>query len=158
MPRAQEPAGPRALRTHSSHRVPSTPAPPGRRLLAAALLLAALGCGTATGTDTPAGATATTVRILSYAFSPQRVTATPGSSVLVLNLDPFEHDVTSEAAPSDSGPAGSAGGIEFASPPFTSSWVIQVPSTAVPGTIVYYYCRLHAAANPNHGEIEVVAP
>ncbi len=120
----------------------------------AALLLA---CGPATGTEAPAGSSDAVVQIVDYTFVPPRITVAPGSAVLFLNLDGFQHAIATEAA-AGSHVTAAAGGVSFETPPFTGSMTVTVPATAAPGTVIPFFCWLHPGASVGDGEIVVAAP
>lgn len=126
------------------------------RAAAGILGAALLACGTATGTDAPPGSSTAVVQIINYTFFPQRITATPGSAVLFLNLDGVEHAVATEAAPGSYVPD-TVNGVFFMTPPFGASMPVSIPATATPGTVIPYFCWMHPGASPD-GEIDIVAP
>jgi len=120
----------------------------------ALLILAA--CGGGAAPRAPASL-APTLRIVNFTYSPQRLEVTPGASIVVLNEDPVQHSVTSAAAPGVF-TYGTVNGLGFDTGPFTGARVISIPGNATVGTVVPYFCRLHAGAMVNEGEIAIVAP
>jgi len=124
------------------------------RTLVVLLLLAA--CGGSTPAVPPAP-TGPSLHIVNYAYVPQRLEVTPGSVVVVINDDPVQHSVTSAAAPGTF-TFGDVSGVHFDTGPFTGTRPIEIAADAPIGTVVPYFCWLHAGAMANQGEIVVVAP
>jgi plastocyanin len=122
--------------------------------LVALLILSACGGG---APPSASSASAPTLHIVNFTYSPQRLEVAPGASVIVLNEDPVQHSVTSAAAPGTF-TYGTVDGLGFDTGPFTGARVISIPGTATVGTVVPYFCWLHAGAMVNEGEIVVVAP
>jgi plastocyanin len=128
----------------------------GRRvvLLAAASLAAACGGSSNSGmvsttstsdggTGSGGGATTVTVHIRNLAFSPENPSAPPGATVDVVNDDsPTVHSMTSEATAGSYTP-GAVGGVSFDTGLFTGTKSFTIPSTAVMGTVIPFYCRNH---------------
>ena len=108
-------------------------------------------------TPVPPGTSSQVITILNYTFSPQRLVVTPGSTVLVLNDDPVEHTVTSEAT-AGSYVFGGVGGIAFDTGPFLGVAAFGIAADAPPGTVVPYFCGMHLSAMLNQGEIEIAGP
>ncbi|HEX8908182.1 MAG TPA: hypothetical protein VF805_03205 [Anaeromyxobacteraceae bacterium] len=130
----------------------------GRRvaLLAAASLAAACGGSSnsgmvnttstsdgGTGADGGTTATTVTVHIRNLAFSPENPSAPAGATVDVVNDDsPTVHSMTSEATAGSYTP-GAVGGVSFDTGLFTGTRSFTIPSTAVTGTVIPFYCRNH---------------
>jgi plastocyanin len=119
-----------------------------------ALALATFACGN----PAPPGVEGTgfTITILGNTFSPQRLEVPPDTTVILQNFDPYQHTVTS-AASAGNFTFGGVNGVEFDTPPFTGIYPLYIPPSAPVGTVVPYFCRLHAGAMLNQGEIAVVA-
>jgi len=95
------------------------------------------------------------VTISGMAFSPTVLSAVPGATITVDNKDALDHTFTSEAAQNDYTP-GSAGNVTFDTGPFTGVKMITLPTNAVVGTNVWFYCKIHTTTM-NQGYIHVVA-
>lgn len=95
------------------------------------------------------------VTISGLSFSPTVLTAAPGTTITVDNADPFSHTFTSEAAPNAYVPGG-AGNVSFDTGPFMGTKTVTIPSNAVIGTSVWFYCKIHTTMM-NQGYIQVVA-
>lgn len=128
----------------------------GRRvvLLAAASLAAACGGSSNSGmvnttstsdggTGSDGGAASITIHIRGLAFSPENPSAPPGATVTVVNDDsPTVHSMTSEATAGTFTP-GAVAGVSFDTGLFTGTRSFTIPSTAVTGTVIPFYCRNH---------------
>ncbi|HTP27151.1 MAG TPA: hypothetical protein VMK12_16035 [Anaeromyxobacteraceae bacterium] len=123
--------------------------------LTALLGVAVWGCGSTGGS--PVAPTGAAISIVNYTYVPQRLVVTPGTTVNILNEDPFQHSVTSSSAPGVFA-FGSVNGISFDTGPFTGNRAIAIPATAMPGTVVPYFCTLHPGNMVDQGEIAIVAP
>ena len=118
------------------------------------LLGAALGaCGSSGGGG---GGTPQTVTISGMLFSPTVVSTIPGGSVIVQNNDSIEHTFTSEAAQNAFTPA-TVGNVSFNQTVAAGAKVtIPIPSNAVVGSQIWFYCTIHKAGM-NQGYVQVVA-
>ena len=123
-----------------------------RRVTWLILLGATLGaCGSSNS-----GGGAQTVTITDM-FSPTVVSTIPGGSVIVQNNSTQEHTFTSEAAQNDYTPA-TVGNVSFDQTVAAGAKVtIPIPSNAVVGTQVWFYCKIHTTLM-NQGYVQVVAP
>jgi len=111
------------------------------------------GGATAPGT---APTSALVITIQSLNFTPLNVTVPPGATITVRNLDGILHSLTSEAAMGNFSP-GVVNGVSFDTGLFsTGDKTITIPATAVPGTVVPYFCRFHLSMMPQ-GTITVQA-
>jgi len=119
------------------------------------LLGAALGaCGSSGGGG---GGGPQTVTITGMTFAPTIVSTIPGGSVIVQNNDIQPHTFTSEAAQNDYTPA-TVGNVSFDQTVAAGTKVtIPIPSNAVVGTQVWFYCKIHTTTM-NQGYVQVVAP
>lgn len=115
------------------------------RALVAATTALCVSCGLEPPT-TPPGAVVITIQ--SFAYSPADVTVDPGGTIVVRNLDPEPHSLTSESTMGAFTP-GAVNGVSFDTGVFTSSErTLTLPSTAPHGTVVPYYCSVHTGAMP----------
>jgi plastocyanin len=96
------------------------------------------------------------LRIRNYTFDPQHLTVTPGATIVVVNDDPFDHTVTSEAAPGSFAP-GAVNGVSFDTGPFQGARQIDIPADAPVGTVVPYFCEMHGAAMTDAPDITIAA-
>jgi plastocyanin len=118
-----------------------------RAKMAAALLVVGLGtalnagCGSDDDGDSslPSGFY---ISISNMSFAPLNLAVPPGATVTVLNRDAEVHSVTSEATAGAFTPGGVAG-ISFDTGLFTGTRSFTIPSSAVEGTVVPYYCSNH---------------
>ena len=122
--------------------------------LASLLILTA--CGGDRSANAPAGQVPA-LRIVNYTYLPQRLEVTPGTTIVILNEDQVQHSVTSTST-AGVFTYGTVNGLGFDTGPFTGTWTIAIPPTTPVGTVVPYFCELHAGAMLNQGEIAVVAP
>jgi plastocyanin len=120
------------------------------------LVGAALGaCGSSSSGG--GGGVPQTVTINDMTFSPTVVSTIPGGSVIVQNNSTLTHEFTSEAAET-AGPPATVGNVSFDQTVAAGAKVtIPIPSNAVVGTHVWFYCKIHTTAM-NQGYIQVVAP
>jgi plastocyanin len=123
-------------------------------LLAASLVFAACGndlddqgpAAPGTGGGAPSVQTQTfELTIANMAFSPVNLEVPPGATVTVVNEDSFVHSVTSEAAAGAFTP-GSVDGISFDTGAFTGQKSFVIPSSALDGAVIPYYCSVHLGA------------
>ncbi len=117
----------------------------------------AMSCG---GSDAPAAALPATgffITISGMSFSPLDLHAPPGATVTVVNRDGELHSVTSEASP-NAFTFGAVNGVSFDTGAFTGTRSFTLPSNAPSGTVVPFFCTVHAGAmtTPN-GSITVDA-
>jgi plastocyanin len=118
-----------------------------RAKMTAALLVVGLGaalnagCGSDddTGSSLPSGFY---ISISNMSFAPLNLAVPPGATITVLNRDGEAHSVTSEATAGAFTPGGVAG-ISFDTGAFTGTRSFTIPSGAVEGTVVPYYCNTH---------------
>ncbi|HUK65755.1 MAG TPA: hypothetical protein VLV17_02925 [Anaeromyxobacteraceae bacterium] len=127
------------------------------RLFGALFAFSALASACHPEIATTGGASGYLITIENLAFTPQHLEAPPGATVLVLNLDPFEHWVRSEAAP-ESYVFGAVNGVSFDTGPFESATAFSIPQSAPIGTVVPYYCQIHEASMLDAPDLTVVAP
>jgi plastocyanin len=85
------------------------------------------------------------ITIANMAYSPLNLEVPPGATVTVTNQDSFVHSVTSEAAAGDFTP-GSVHDISFDTGPFTGQKSFLIPSSALDGAVIPYYCSVHLGA------------
>jgi plastocyanin len=113
-----------------------------RWIAASGVALAA--CGATPG---PAGSGDTfLIQISSFRFIPQDLTVPPGATIIVENDDPIPHSVTSEASAGAFTP-GAVQGVSFDTGQFSSGLTaFRIPASAADGTVVPFYCSVHAAA------------
>ncbi|MGZ3418088.1 MAG: cupredoxin domain-containing protein [Polyangiales bacterium] len=96
--------------------------------------------------STPAGGLVITIQ--SFSFSPADITVDPGGVIVVRNVDPEPHSVTSESAEGAFSPGG-VNGVSFDTGAFASGdRTITIPTTAPHGTVVPYYCSVHTSGMP----------
>ena len=128
-----------------------------RRVAAATLTVTALAsCSGAGATALPS--TPYVITILNYTFDPADLSAPPGATVLVKNLDDVDHWLSSSAAPGQFVHA-AVGGLDLdLLVPARDERVFSVPADAVVGTVVPYFCRLSQGAMVNQGTITIAAP
>ncbi len=121
------------------------------RLPIASILLGAVfaACGSSNPNSAPV------VTIANKTFSPTVLSASPGATVTVNNMDPYAHTFTSEAAENAYTPGG-AGNVSFDTGSFTGTAFVTIPVNAVVGTNVWFYCKIHTTMM-NQGYIRVVA-
>ena len=115
-----------------------------RHLLIAGVALAALayGCGGSSNTtQLPAGYNIT---ISNLSFSPLNLAVPPGATVTVINRDAMAHTVTSEASAGAYTPGG-VGGVSFDTGEFTGQKSFTIPTSAIEGTVIPYYCKVHTS-------------
>jgi plastocyanin len=82
------------------------------------------------------------ISISNMSFAPLNLAVPPGATVTVLNRDAMAHSVTSEATAGAFTP-GAVAGISFDTGAFTGTRSFTIPSGAVQGTVVPYYCNTH---------------
>lgn len=93
---------------------------------------------------------AATISIQNMTFSPVNLTVSPGATVTVNNIDSMPHSVTSQAGRGQF-VAGAVSGISFDTGIIApgASAMFTIPASAVPGTIIPYFCRVHLSAMAN---------
>ena len=130
-----------------------------RRVAAAALTVTALAsCGAGATANVLLPSTPYVITILNYTFDPADLSAPPGATVLVKNLDNVDHWLSSSAAPGQYVHA-AVGGLDLdLLVPARDERVFSVPADAVVGTVVPYFCRLSQGAMVNQGTITIAAP
>jgi plastocyanin len=112
--------------------------------LFAALGIAAAACGSSSSSAAPAPeGPGFFITISNMSFAPLDLHAPPGATVTVLDRDGIAHSVTSEASP-NAFTRGSVGGVSFDTGQFTGTKTFALPSTASSGTVIPYYCTVHA--------------
>ena len=128
-----------------------------RRVAAATLTVTALAsCSGAGATALPS--TPYVITILNYTFDPADLSAPPGATVLVKNLDDVDHWLQSSAAPGQYVHA-AVGGLDLdLLVPARDERVFSVPADAVVGTVVPYFCFYSRGAMLNQGTITIAAP
>jgi len=131
-----------------------------RRRAAFALLaggLLASGCHPAEPTGNTSSGYLITIE--NYTFIPQHLEVPPGATVLVLNLDPFEHWVLSSAAP-ETYLYGTVNGVGFDTGPVpaNAASAFSIPGSAPVGTVVPYFCQIYEGAMLDAPDLTVVAP
>jgi len=128
-----------------------------RRVAAATLTVTALAsCSGAGATALPS--TPYVITILNYTFDPADLSAPPGATVLVKNLDDVDHWLSSSAAPGQFVHA-AVGGLDLdLLVPARDERVFSVPADAVVGTVVPYFCFYSRGAMLNQGTITIAAP
>ncbi len=121
------------------------------------LILLGVALGACGSSSSGGGGAPQTVTITGMAFSPTVVSTIPGGSVIVQNNSTLEHTFTSEAAENDYTPA-TVGNVSFDQTVAAGAKVtIPIPSNAVVGTQVWFYCKIHTNTM-NQGYVQVVAP
>ena len=131
-----------------------------RRVAAATLTVTALascsGAGATANVLLPS--TPYVITILNYTFDPADLSAPPGATVLVKNLDDVDHWLSSSAAPGQFVHA-AVGGLDLdLLVPARDERVFSVPADAVVGTVVPYFCFYSRGAMLNQGTITIAAP
>ncbi len=121
----------------------------------AAVACCAVACGS-TPDLPPNSPGVQTLLIVGFQYSPSRLEVPPGGSVMVVNQDPTPHSVTSEAAPGTY-VFGAVGDVAFDTGPFVGVRTFPIPATAVPGTVVPFFCEIATSAM-GEGEIVIVPP
>jgi plastocyanin len=94
-------------------------------------------------------ATAPTITIQNFAFSPNAITVAPGDTVTVMNMDTAPHSVTSESAVNGL-VLGAVNGVQFDTGILNAgaSGTFTIPASAPAGTVVPYFCKVHLGAMP----------
>jgi plastocyanin len=99
-----------------------------------------------------------TITISNFDYSPTNLSVKPGTTITVVNEDSAqtEHTVTSESVVGAYTP-GTVSGVQFNTGPITGTTTFTIPTTAVPGTVIPYFCTIHLAMM-GPGQITIVAP
>ena len=129
------------------------------RRLAWTLAFALAGCGGAGATaDATGPSTPYVITVSNYAEDPANLGAPAGVTVLIQNLDDFDHWFSSSAAPGVyvHSPAGGAN-LDLYLPAGTVT-PLELPAGLAAGAVIPYFCRLHRAAERTAGRITILAP
>lgn len=123
-------------------------------ILAGATLLAC-GSSSSSAAGPPVPATGYFIVISNLSFIPLNLHVPAGQVVTVINRDGMEHSVTSEATPG-AYTHGSVGGVSFDTGPFTGVRTFAIQGTAASGTVIPFYCTVHAGTmNTPNGSITI---
>ncbi len=88
-----------------------------------------------------------TIVVRDFVYEPSNLKVPPGTAIHVINLDLEAHSVTSEAKLGDF-VSGAVQGIEFDTGfiDTNNSASFSVPTSAVPGTVIPYFCTVHKSS------------
>lgn len=132
-------------------RLPLSPTRTVRILVALAVFAFVCHCGSSTPSSN-----SNTITIANFQYSPSNLSVKPGATVTVVNnVDMMLHSVTSQNAMS-SFDAGAVAGVSFDTGGFEGTASFIIPSSAVVGTVIPYFCTQHTLTM-GQGQITVVA-
>lgn len=109
---------------------------------------------TSSGTD-GGTASALTLHIKGFAFSPETMTVPAGATVQVFNDDgATPHSVTSEARAGSYTP-GAVSGVSFDTGIFTGTRSFTIAASAPQGTVIPFYCRVHGPMMVDAAKLQI---
>jgi plastocyanin len=98
------------------------------------------------------------ITITNFQYSPADLAVKPGTTVTVVNHDADAHSVTSQSTANAFTP-GAVAGIHFDTGSFHTTATFSLPATALPGTVIPYFCTVHGTmAGMGTGRITIVPP